>query len=252
MTRPTAIITGGSRGIGAAMADKLGELGYNVVLDYHSDSSKGKAEAVAKSLEGKYGVETLVVQSDVSQYDDCVHLVQATVDKFGDQIDCLVNNAGITNNSNWIDIKPEAYERVIAINLMSALHMTHLVLPYMVNHSDKDHQCNIVSTTSVGGLTGVINQADYCASKSGLIGLTRGLALEYAGKGIRVNAIAPGMIMTDMLRGVNQDELKALSATIPQGYIGDVSDIAGALGYLLTASYVTGQVLSPNGGFVLS
>ena len=241
MTRPTAIITGGSRGIGAAMADKLGELGYNVVLDYHSDSSKEKAEAVAKSLEEKYGVETLVVQSDVSQSDDCVHLVQATV-----------NNAGITNNSNWIDIKPEAYERVIAINLMSALHMTHLVLPYMVNHSDKDHQCNIVSTTSVGGLTGVINQADYCASKSGLIGLTRGLALEYAGKGIRVNAIAPGMIMTDMLRGVNQDQLKALSATIPQGYIGDVSDIAGALGYLLTASYVTGQVLSPNGGFVLS
>lgn len=124
MTRPTAIITGGSRGIGAAMADKLGELGYNVVLDYHSDSSKEKAEAVAKSLEEKYGVETLVVQSDVSQYDDCVHLVQATVEKFGDQIDCLVNNAGITNNSNWIDIKPEAYERVIAINLMSALHMT--------------------------------------------------------------------------------------------------------------------------------
>ena len=122
----------------------------------------------------------------------------------------------------------------------------------MVNHADKDHQCNIVSTTSVGSLTGVINQADYCASKSGLIGLTRGLALEYAGKGIRVNAIAPGMIMTDMLRGVNQDELKALSATIPQGYIGDVSDIAGALGYLLTASYVIGQVLSPNGGFVLS
>lgn len=122
----------------------------------------------------------------------------------------------------------------------------------MVNHADKDHQCNIVSTTSVGSLTGVINQADYCASKSGLIGLTRGLALEYAGKGIRVNAIAPGMIMTDMLRRVNQDELKALSATIPQGYIGDVSDIAGALGYLLTASYVIGQVLSPNGGFVLS
>lgn len=105
MTRPTAIITGSSRGIGAAMADKLGELGYNVVLDYHSDSSKEKAEAVAKSLEEKYGVETLVVQSDVSQYDDCVHLVQATVDKFGDQIDCLVNNAGITNNSNWVKSK---------------------------------------------------------------------------------------------------------------------------------------------------
>ena len=97
---------------------------------------------------------------------------------------------------------------------------------------------------------GVINQADYCTSKSGIIGLTRALALEFAQKGVRVNAIAPGMIMTDMLRGVNQDELNALAATIPQGFIGDVSDIAGALGYLLTAPYVTGQVISPNGGIV--
>lgn len=130
--------------------------------------------------------------------------------------------------------------------------MTHLVLHHMVNHASRDSQCNIVSTTSVGGLTGVINQADYCASKSGLIGLTRALALEFAGRGVRVNAIAPGMIMTDMLRGVNQDELNALAATIPQGHIGDVSDISGALGYILTAPYLTGQVISPNGGFVLS
>ena len=90
-----------------------------------------------------------------------------------------------------------------------------------------------------------------CASKSGIIGLTRALALEFAGRGVRVNAIAPGMIMTDMLRGVNQDELNALAGTIPEGFIGDVSDIAGALGYLLTAPYMTGQVVSPNGGFVL-
>ena len=129
--------------------------------------------------------------------------------------------------------------------------MTHLVLPHMINHSSKDSQCVIVNTSSVGGLTGVINQADYCASKSGLIGLTRALALEFAGRGVRVNAIAPGMIMTDMLRGVNQDELNALAATIPEGFIGDVSDIAGALAYILTAPYVTGQVISPNGGFVL-
>lgn len=122
----------------------------------------------------------------------------------------------------------------------------------MVNHADKDYQCNIVSTSSVGGLTGVINQADYCASKSGIIGLTRALALEFAKQGVRVNAIAPGMIMTDMLRGVNQDELNALAATIPEDFIGDVKDIAGALGYILTAGYLTGQVISPNGGFVLS
>ena len=239
----TAIITGGSRGIGEGMALKLGELGYNVVINYRSESSKVLSDNLAAKISEQYGVETLVVRADA--------LVKAAVDKFGENIDVLVNNAGITNNCNWIDIKREQYENVINTNLMSFLHMTHLVLPHMINHSSKDNQCCIVNTSSVGGLTGVINQADYCASKSGIIGLTRALALEFAGRGVRVNAIAPGMIMTDMLRGVNQDELNALAATIPEGFIGDVSDIAGALGYLLTAPYVTGQVISPNGGFVL-
>ncbi len=247
----TAIITGGSRGIGKALSLKLGEMGYNVVINYRSPSSKALSDEIAKELEEKYHVETLVVKADVSKYEECENLVKETVKKFGDKIDVLVNNAGITNNCNFIDITKEAYERVISTNLMSFLHMSHLVLPYMVNHSDKEHQCSIVNTSSVGGMTGVINQADYCAAKSGVIGLSRALALEFAGRGIRVNVIAPGMIMTDMLRGVNQDELRALASTIPEGYIGDVSDIAGALEYILKAPYLTGQVISPNGGFVL-
>ncbi|MCR5507253.1 MAG: SDR family NAD(P)-dependent oxidoreductase [Lachnospiraceae bacterium] len=247
----TAIITGGSRGIGEAMSMKLGELKYNVVINYVSDSSKALTDAIVEKLKAQYGVEALAVRADVSKYEGCKELVKAAVDKFGDKIDVLVNNAGVTNNCNWIDIKPEDYERVIDTNLMSALHMTHLTMPYMINHSSKDEQCCIVNTSSVGGLTGVINQADYCASKSGLIGFTRAIALEFASRGIRANSIAPGMIMTDMLRGVNQDELNALAATIPQGFIGDVSDISGALEYILKATYVTGQVISPNGGFVL-
>ena len=100
-------------------------------------------------------------------------------------------------------------------------------------------------------MTGVINQADYCAAKSGVIGLNRALTLEFAPKGVRVNVSAPGMIMTDMLRGINQAELNALVSTIPLGYIGDIKDIAVALEFILKASYVTGQVISPNGGFVL-
>lgn len=247
----TAIITGGSRGIGEAMTLKLGEMGFNVVINYRSESSKKLSDALADKLQTDYKVEALVVQADVSKYEDCEALVKAAVEKFGDQIDVLVNNAGITNNCNFIDITKEAYERVINTNLMSFLHMCHLTLPYMVNHSDKEHQCNIINTSSVGGLTGVINQADYCAAKSGIIGLTRALAMEFAAKGIRVNAIAPGMIMTDMLRGVNQEELAALAATIPQGYIGDVSDISGCMEYIINAPYVTGQVISPNGGFVM-
>ena len=161
----TAIITGGSRGIGEAMALKLGELGYNVVINYRSESSKTLSDNLAATIQEEYKVETLVVRADVSKYEDCEALVKATVDKFGENIDALVNNAGITNNCNWIDIKREQYENVINTNLMSFLHMTHLVLPYMVNHSDRHHQCCIVNTSSVGGLTGVINQADYLLFK---------------------------------------------------------------------------------------
>ena len=167
-----SIITGGSRGIGEAMALKLGEEGYNVVINYRSDSSKELSDKLAAKVSSDYKVETLVVKADVSKYEDCEKLVKATVEKIGDKIDVLVNNAGITNNCNWIDIKREQYENVINTNLMSFLHMTHLTLPYMINHSSKDNQCSIVNTSSIGGLIGVINQADYCASKAGIIGLT--------------------------------------------------------------------------------
>lgn len=242
----TAIITGGSRGLGHGMSLKLGEMGYNVVINYRSESSKSISDDLAKEISDKYGVETLVVRADVSKYDNCEALVKATVKKFGDKIDVLVNNAGITNNCNFIDITKEQYTNVIETNLLSLLHMCHLCLPYMV-----DHDSSIVNISSVGGMTGVVNQADYCAAKSGVIGLSRALALEFAPRKVRVNVIAPGMIMTDMLRSVNQDELNALASTIPLGYIGDVSAISGALEYIVKADYVTGQVISPNGGFVL-
>lgn len=242
----TAIITGGSRGLGRSMALKLGEMGYNVVINYRSDSSKSLSDDLAKEIKDNYGVETLVVRADVSVYEDCETLVKAAVDKFGEKIDVLINNAGITNNSNFIDITREQYENVINVNLISLLHMCHLALPYML-----DHDANIINISSVGGLVGVINQADYCATKSGVIGLSRALALEFASRKVRVNVIAPGMIMTDMLRGVNQDELNALASVIPLGHIGEAEEISGAMEYLINASYVTGQVLSPNGGFVM-
>lgn len=242
----TAIITGGSRGLGGAMTHRLGELGYDVVINYRSESSKVLSDNLAQELAEKYDVKTLVVRADVSKYEDCEALVKTAVEQFGGKIDALINNAGITNNCNFIDITREKYTAVIETNLMSLLHMCHLALPYMV-----DHDSNIVNISSVGGLVGVVNQVDYCAAKSGVIGLTRALAMEFASRKVRVNAIAPGMIMTDMLRGVNQDELKALAATIPQGFIGDASDIAGCMAYILTAPYVTGQTISPNGGFVM-
>lgn len=245
----TAVITGGSRGIGRAMTHRLGKMGYNVVINYRSDSSKAGTEALAQELTDQYGVETLVVQADVSVYEDVERLINAAVDRFGKRIDVLVNNAGITNNASFIDIKPEDYINLINVNLMAVLHTTHLALPYMVDHEDV--KANIISTASIGGMMPVINQADYSASKSGVIGFMRSLALELSSRNVKVNTVSPGMIMSDMLRGVNQDELNALAGTIPLGHIGDVEDIAGAMQFLIENDYMTGQNVSPNGGMVM-
>ena len=242
-----AIITGGSRGIGEAMTMKLGEMGYNVVINYHSDRSKALTEALIGKLKDQYGVNGWAVQADVSKYEDCEKLVQTAAGYFGDQIDVLVNNAGITNNSPWCELPREKYMAVLETNLISAFHMCHFVVPYMV----KAGSGCVVSTSSIGGLMGVANQADYCASKAGLLGMTRALAMEFGKQGIRFNCICPGMIWTDMLRGVNQDEVAALKMGIPLGEIGDVQDIAMALEFLIKDKYMTGQYISPNGGIYM-
>ena len=170
----TAIITGGSRGIGEAMTLKLGEMGYNVVVNYRSDSSKALTENVIAKLKADYSVEGLAVQADVSKYEDCERLVKAAVEAFGEKIDVLVNNAGITNNAAFCELPREKYMSVLETNLISAFHMCHFVVPYMV----KANEGCVVNTSSIGGLMGVANQADYCASKAGLIGMTRALRSE--------------------------------------------------------------------------
>ncbi len=243
----TAIITGGSRGIGEAMTMKLGEMGYNVVINYRSDSSKALTEKLVDTLKEKYGVEGYAVQADVSKYEDCEKLVKAAVEKFGEKIDVLVNNAGITNNAAFCDLPREKYMAVLETNLISAFHMCHFVVPYMVKAGGG---C-VINTSSIGGLMGVANQADYCASKAGLIGMTRALAMEFGKQHIRFNCICPGMIWTDMLRGVNQDEVQALKMGIPMGDIGDVDDIAIAMEFLIRDKYMTGQYVSPNGGIYM-
>ena len=241
-----AIITGGTRGLGEAMTLKLGELGYNIAINYTSDRSEALAEALVKRLKDENGVDAIAVKADVSDYASCEKLVKSALDHFGGRLDVLINNAGITNNCNFIDIKPEDYMRVINTNLVSMLHMSHLCLPYLV-----DHDSCIINTASVGGLVGVINQADYCASKAGLIGMTRALAMEFGKQHIRFNCICPGMIWTDMLRGVNQDEVAALKMGIPMGEIGNVDDIALAMEFLIKDQYMTGQYVSPNGGIYM-
>lgn len=242
-----AIITGASRGIGEAMTLRLGQMGYNVVVNYRSNSSKELAEALIARLKEEHGVETIAVQADVSRYEDCEKLVQSAVEAFGEKIDVLVNNAGITNNAPFCELPREKYMAVLETNLISAFHMCHFVVPYMV----KANGGCVVNTSSIGGLMGVANQADYCASKAGLIGMTRALAMEFGKQNIRFNCICPGMIWTDMLRGVNQDEVAALAQSIPMGKIGNVEDIANAMEFLIKDEYMTGQYVSPNGGIYM-
>jgi len=243
----TAIVTGGSRGLGKAMVIKLASMGYNVVVNFVSDRSRVKTDELIAQIEKEYKVKGLSAQGDVSDYNTCKLIVDAAVNKFGSKIDILVNNAGIDNNLSFLKIKPEQYIRLIGINLLSYLHMAHLVLPYM---ADANEGC-IVNIASIGGMMGVAEQADYCAAKSGIIGFTRGLAVEFGAKNIRVNCIAPGMIWTDMLKECDQTALAALKKTVPLGEIGDVEDIAGCLEYLVNAKYMTGQTVSPNGGILM-
>lgn len=243
----TAIVTGGSRGLGEGMALKLAEMKYNVVLNFVSDKSKEKADLIVEKIKKDYGVDGLAIQADVSDYESCKKLVEKTVEKFGKKIDVLVNNAGIDNNLSFLKIKPEQYTHLINVNLMSYLHCSHIVLPYMVEAKEG---C-IINVSSIGGLMGVAEQVDYCAAKSGVIGLTRALATEFGPSNIRVNSIAPGMIWTDMLREADQTAVNTLKQAIPLGEIGEVDDISGCLEYLVKAKYVTGQTISPNGGIVM-
>lgn len=243
----TAIVTGGSRGLGEGMALKLAEMKYNVVLNFVSDKSKEKANLIVEKIKKDYGVDGLAIQADVSDYESCKKLVEKTVEKFGKKIDVLVNNAGIDNNLSFLKIKPEQYTHLINVNLMSYLHCSHIVLPYMVEAKEG---C-IINVSSIGGLMGVAEQVDYCAAKSGVIGLTRALATEFGPSNIRVNSIAPGMIWTDMLREADQTAVNTLKQAIPLGEIGEVDDISECLEYLVKAKYVTGQTISPNGGIVM-
>lgn len=243
----TAIVTGGSRGIGAAMVYRLGELGYNVVINYNSDSSKQLCDEIKEKIEAGGKSKVATIQADVSTYESCKKIVDFAVETFGKQVDVLVNNAGVTNNMAFHEMDHKDYEWLMNINLMSNLHMCRLVLPYMVENKSG----NIINISSVGGLMGVAYQGDYCASKSGVIGLTRSLAMEYGKLGIRINAIAPGMIWTDMLRGVDQDQVAALKQSIPLGEIGEVEEIASTMEFLIKSNYMTGQTVSPNGGLVM-
>ncbi|MBM6907991.1 3-oxoacyl-[acyl-carrier-protein] reductase [Collinsella intestinalis] len=236
-----AIVTGGSRGIGRAVVLELARRGANIVFSYAGNAAAAEeTRASAAAL----GVEVRAVKANATDPAAAPALVDAAKELGG--VDILVNNAGITRDKLAARMSAEDFEAVIATNLTGAFLMTKAVLRPMM----RARAGVIVNLSSVVGLRGNAGQANYAASKAGLIGLTKSIAREVAGAGIRVNAVAPGFIATDMTDAMPEAAREATLAQIPAGHLGAPEDVAHAIAFLVSddAAYITGQVLAIDGG----
>ena len=242
----TALVTGASRGIGRAVALRLAAEGANVVVNYNQRVEA--AEDVAREVR-EAGVEALVVQADVAQATAVEQLVTATLDAFKG-IDVLVNNAGITRDMLIMRMAEDDWDTVITTNLKSAFLVTRAALRPML----RQRAGRIVNITSISGVMGNAGQANYSASKAGMIGLTRSTAREVASRNITCNAVAAGVIDTDIWQGVSEAAIAALMQMVPAGRKGTPEDVAEAVAFLAGdgAAYITGQVLNVDGGLVMA
>ena len=237
-----ALITGATRGIGKQIALTLAKQGFDIAVNYRT--ANDSLDETVKEIES-YGVQCLAVQGDVSKFEDCENITKHVIEKF-ERIDVLVNNAGITKDMLFIRMKEEDFKQVIDVNLMGTFNMTKNVSQYMV----KQRSGRIINISSVVGIHGNAGQANYSASKAGIIGLTKSLAKELAGRNILVNAIAPGFIETDMT-SVLKDEVKTnILNSIPLKREGKPEEVANVVKFLASedSSYITGQVISVDGG----
>ena len=243
--RKVVLITGGTRGIGKSVAERFAKEGYNLVLNYVSENTD--IESIKNNFK-EYGNEVLILKADVSKFDECENLVKETISKFG-KIDVLVNNAGITKDGLIAMMKEEAFDRVIDINLKGTFNMTRNVVPYMM----KKRCGNIVNISSVVGVAGNAGQSNYAASKAGIIGFTKSLAKELSARNIRVNAVAPGFIDTDMTSVLTDKVKENIYAQIPLKRMGDAKEVANVIYFLSNdeSSYITGQVINVDGGMVM-
>lgn len=244
---PVAIITGASRGIGAAIAETLAEKGFDLVLVYRS--GKEEAEAVKARCEGiRSGIRVIITGADVSMEADCQQIFDVTKEAFG-RVDVLVNNAGQTKDGLTMRMSLDQFTSVIDINLTSAFMLSKLCLPLM----SRQRKGRIINMSSIAGVYGNAGQANYSASKAGMIGLTKSLAREMGSRNITVNAVAPGFIETDMTASLSEDLKKAAAARIPLRRLGQAKEVASVVAFLASdeASYITGQVVEVSGGLVL-
>ena len=243
--RRTAVVTGGGRGIGRAICIRLAQDGNDLVINYSGSSEK--AVETAKLCE-EYGAKTMCVQADVSKEEDCERLFKEAMTLNG-RIDILVNNAGITRDNLLLRMKPEDFDAVIATNLRGAFLCMKQVSRQML----KQRYGRIINISSVVGIRGNGGQVNYAASKAGVIGMTKSLAKELAAKQITVNAVAPGMINTEMTQALSDTARVQMEQSIPCGHAGEAEDVAAAVAFFAgeEASYLTGQVLCVDGGMAM-
>lgn len=240
----TAIVTGGSRGIGKGIVEAFAQQGANVAFTYSSSSSA--ADALAEEIK-KHGVKAKGYQSDAASFDQSQKLVEDVLNDFG-TVDILVNNAGITKDNLLMRISEGDFDKVIEVNLKSVFNMTKAVQKTML----KQRSGSIINMSSVVGVKGNAGQTNYAASKAGIIGFTKSVALELGSRNIRCNAIAPGFIETEMTEKLDENTVQAWRDAIPLKRGGTPEDIAQACVFLGSAmsSYITGQVLQVDGGML--
>jgi 3-oxoacyl-[acyl-carrier protein] reductase len=241
----TAIVTGASRGIGRAIALKLADLGANVAFNYQSSAEQ--ALALEKEIAAK-GVKAKASQVDIRNFEAVKKWIDETRADFG-SLDVLVNNAGIIRDKALMMMSPDDWQSVIDTNLTGVFNASRATIVTFM----KQKKGQIVNISSVSGVIGLPRQINYSASKGGINAFTKALAKEVAGFGIRVNAVAPGFIETEILSGFNEEQKKKITDLIPLGRIGAVDDVAGCVEYLLgpSAGYITGQIIVVDGGLAI-
>lgn len=244
MNKKTALVTGGAKGIGAAVCRALAKDGYNIALNFNT--SENEALRLKNELSVITSVE--IFKADVSDSTEVKKMFSGIDSVFGG-VDILVNNAGISEQALFTDITDEMWQKMIGTNLTGAFNCCRCALPYMI----REKSGSIINIASMWGEVGASMEVHYSAAKAGLIGLTKALAKEVGLSGITVNAVSPGVVLTDMMAQFSDEDKKVLADETPMGVLGTPEDIASAVSFLASekARYITGQVVSVNGGFVI-